>query len=185
MGTRIQLALNPETGIYETSTIEVPEGAGGELEQAGIRDFASASFGGVPIGGAIIGSLAAGALDVLIRLIPIADLPGIAIPTNIRRGITFGIASWAAQTQPVRDFLGAEGARAASLILAADAIQEFVNVRALIPGLFGGAAAGGGGTGDQLNASGMNALRQQLAANNGNLNQVPAIAQGRQALAGL
>lgn len=188
MTTRIELRLNPETGTYETGTLETSE-PDGQLSQAGV--FAGASdfsFGGVPVGAAIIGGLSAGFFDAIIRLFPTVDVPGIDIPTNVRRGILFLIASWAAQTDPVRNFLGRGGAEATSLILAADAVQEFINLRGILSGIIGGG-------GNALNQGSRHTpagvvpeaqLAGRLAAlRTSGLTQVPAIAQARQALAGL
>lgn len=186
----IELKLNPETGNYDAGTVQASD-QDGELSQAGVfGGAASFSFGGIPLGAAIIGGLTAGAFDAIIRLIPTVDVPGVNIPTNVRLGILFFIASWAVQTEPVRNFLGREGAEATSLILAADGVQEFVNLRGLLGGVFGtGALSQAGATGQAGIDAQMAQLRAQLAAMGaggaGGLQQVPAIAQARQALAGL
>lgn len=189
MTTRIELRLNPETGIYDTGTLEASEESG-ELSQAGVfGGAASFSFGGVPLGAAIVGGLTAGVFDAIIRLFPTVDVPGINIPTNVRLGILFLIASWVAQTEPVRDFLGREGAEATSLILAADGVQEFVNLRGILGGIFGRGALSANNAG-RTDQTGIEAQMAQLRAQLGGLgasglSQVPAIAQARQALAGL
>ena len=189
---QIELRLNPETGNYEIANLEAGPG---ELSQAGVfGDAAAFNFGGVPVGAAIIGGISAGFFDALIGLFPVVDIPGIDIPTNIRRGIIFFIASWAAQTEPVRNFLGRGGAEATSLILAADGVREFINLRGIFRGFIGGSTGvTGGGTmaaGGRLGQGGVDAQIAQLRAQlqgmgAGGLNQVPAIAQARQALAGL
>ena len=189
MGTTIELRLNPETGNYEATATPSEGDGGGELSQAGVFGGAAEfNFGGVPVGAAIIGGLSAGFFDALISLFPVVDIPGIEIPTNIRRGIILFIASWAAQTEPVRNFLGRSGAEAASLILAADGVQEFINLRGILSGIVGGG---------QLNQSTHGILNPTLVQQGvptaqrtdqqmtGTLFQVPGIALGRQALAGL
>lgn len=185
----IELQLNPETGNYEAGTLEASD-QDSELSQAGVfGGAASFNFGGVPIGAAIVGGLTAGAFDAIIRLFPTVDIPGINIPTNVRLGIIFFIASWAAQTEPFRNFLGREGAEATSLILAADGVQEFVNLRGILGGILGRgsmSANNAGDTGQTAIETQMAQLRAQLQGMGvGGLQQVPAIAQARQALAGL
>ncbi len=187
MATKIELRLNPETGVYDTGTLEASEQAPGELSQAGVFGGAAAfDFGGVPVGAAIIGGLSAGFFDALIGLFPVVDIPGVEIPTNIRRGILFFIASWASQTEPVRNFLGRDGAQATSLILAADGVREFINLRGIFRGFIGGNAVNQGSGHTPNQQAELAQLRAQLAGMGaGGLSQVPAIAQARQALAGL
>ena len=187
MGATIELKLNPETGKYDVVTVE----SAGELSAAkGIAGFAEGSFGGVPIGAAIVGGLTAGLFDAVVRLIPVVDIPRIDIPTNVRRAILFAIGSWVAQTDPVRNFLGDTGAMAASLILAADAVQELINLRGILGGALGQGqtTTGHRGTTSDATQQQMATLQAELHTflqSQRNLEQVPAIALARQTMAGL
>lgn len=184
MTTTIELRLNPETGNYEATA--TPLEAPGELSQAGVFGGAAAfEFGGVPVGAAIIGGLSAGFFDALISLFPVVDIPGIDIPTNIRRGIILFIASWAAQTEPVRNFLGRQGAEATSLILAADGVQEFINLRGILSGIVGQGSLNQSTHFPTLVQQGVPTAQRTDQQVTGTLFQVPGIALGRQALAGL
>ena len=150
MVTTINFRVNPATGSYESFTPEAAAANGTQngLSQAGVFGGASEfEFGGVPVGAAIIGGLTAGFFDAIINLFPTIDVPGVNIPTNVRNAIIFFIASWAAQTEPVRNFLGRGGSDAASLILAADGVQSLVNLRGILSGAFAGVTGGGGGGG--------------------------------------
>lgn len=156
MVTTINFRVNPATGSYESFTPEAAATNGNQngLSQAGVfGGAADFEFGGVPVGAAIIGGLTAGFFDAIINLFPTIDVPGVNIPTNVRNAIIFFIASWAAQTEPVRNFLGRGGSDAASLILAADGVQNLVNLRGILSGAFAG-VTGGGGAGGGGGASG-------------------------------
>ena len=165
MVTTLNFRVTPATGGYELFTPEAaaPNGTPNGLSQAGVfGGAADFNFGGVPVGAAIVGGLTAGFFDAIINLFPTVDIPGVNIPTNVRNAIIFFIASWAAQTEPVRNFLGRSGAEAASLILAADGVQNLVNLRGILSGIVGarggGGGAGGGGAAANAGAGGQDAI---------------------------
>lgn len=181
----LELRLNPETGRYDQATLEA---AASNLQAAGVfGDATQFTFGGVPIGAALIGGLTAGLFDAIINLFPSLGIPGITIPENVQRAILFFVASWAAQTQPVENFLGRGGAQATSLILAADGVNALVDLRGILGGLFGGGtlAARRGLTGRRGMAASRMTANAATRAMGAKLEQVPAIALGRQQMAGL
>jgi hypothetical protein len=131
----IELSKNAETGVWELN-IEALRKALVPVETANLEAGAGILGGiaqtkvfGIPIGAAAGGLLTAGAWDALSTFISgkFTQIPNWAIPAA---------GSWVTGKYFAR-FMGEGAANAASLLLAADAIQLFFNLRGMIGGLVG------------------------------------------------
>ncbi len=81
---------------------------------------------GIPIGAAAAGAAVAGIADGLIGLIP-AKVPNVAA----RLVGALALAKWGGKT-----FIGEDASQVAALLLTYDAVQETVNLRGVLSGLF-------------------------------------------------
>ncbi len=81
---------------------------------------------GIPIGAAAAGAAIAGVADGLIGLIP-AKVPNVAA----RLVGALVLAKWGGKT-----FIGEDAAQVAALLLTYDAVQETINLRGTLSGLF-------------------------------------------------
>ena len=136
---KFQLKLNPETGTYEGAwpTAEVLDPKGGELSQVNAGGVARFEVANVPIGSAVVGMAGAGLADVAISLLePFIPRIGLFTPGQ-RRAFLLVLGAMGAQWGPVKKFLSAPGADAASLLLTVDALVTVFNARRFVAGLVG------------------------------------------------
>ena len=98
----------------------------------GLEGIAKARIAGIPVGAAAIGALAAGAVDGVIGLVQ-----GVSGTTAIPSWALKGVGSFASIKWGGR-LIGDTAAQTAGLLLAYDAIQELVDLRGMVSGLFSG-----------------------------------------------
>jgi len=126
-----------EVTIDKEGILEDEDKAESELHlakaQAGmLGGFAKTEIMGVPIGAAAVGLLTVSVWDALRGLL------GGVLPEAIPAWLVPAIGAMVVQSKAIKDFMGADAANAAGLILTADAIQALFNVRGLVSGMVGG-----------------------------------------------
>ena len=103
------------------------------MAQEGIipKTISEARIAGIPVGAAATGALTAGLVDGVTGLIE--GVAGTTIPKWAMSGIgAFAVVKWGSK------WLGNTAAQTAGLLLTYDAIQELVDLRGMVKGLFGG-----------------------------------------------
>ena len=91
---------------------------------------------GIPVGAAAVGAVTAGLVDGIIGLVK-GVAPATPIPDWAVKGIgSFAVIKWGGR------LVGSLAAETAGLFLAYDAVQELVDLRGMISGLFSGIALG-------------------------------------------
>jgi len=96
-----------------------------------LEGVAKSRIAGIPVGAAAIGALTAGAVDGVIGLVEGAV--GATIPSWAVKGAgAFAVVKWGGK------LVGETAAQTAGLLLAYDAIQELVDLRGMVSGLFSG-----------------------------------------------
>jgi len=133
--------IQDEQGTWKVTLPEPEKEAHLEAERAGmLGGLVKTEVFGIPIGAAGGALVTAGIWDMLAGVVKgmVPGVPNWVVPAA---------GAFAVNTKMVRGFVGTGAANAAGIILAADAIQQFFNLRGLISGLIKPTAAMGQSTG--------------------------------------
>ena len=136
--TTLELKLDKETGIYGPAIAQVLESSDGELSAFGVgalvRQVAGFDILDVPVGRAIVGAAGAGLADAAIHFIePLIPRVGL-MSAGQRRALLLFLGAAGVQFGPIKKFLSAPGADAASFVLALDSLVTVFNARGLVGG---------------------------------------------------
>lgn len=124
------IEYNKDTGKWELEETS-PAPITGTLEQNVGSQLANMNIMGIPVGEAGLGLAVAGLGDILVRLLA-RFIPGLGVAGNIRNAVLLGIGAFAVASQPVRNVIGRDGANVGALFLAADALAQVINPRAIV-----------------------------------------------------
>ena len=131
--------LTIDNGMYAIMGREEASGTEMHLEkaQAGVLSgFAKTDIMGVPIGAAGVGLLTVSVWDA------IRGLVGGVLPAAIPAWLVPAIGAMVVQSKLIKGWMGADASNAAGLILTAEAIQTFFDVRGVVSGLVSGIKLG-------------------------------------------
>lgn len=130
----VVLTLNPKSGNYEVAPTQPGLSASGSLS-APADALAKFEVMGVPVGQAVLGLAIAGAADLLIRWVGDKVPLGNTLNPKQRRAALMMAAAMGLQLGPVKKAIGGTGATLGSLMLAAEAINNIVDIRGMVASL--------------------------------------------------